>query len=285
MSRQADRTVLSVYGKLSRKGSIQSLLLDKPQLIVEIYKLHSGRPRGADRPEILHELIAELSNSYLNRHRYSEVDIKCVNGEEYFLYNGIRISLTDEPRRGRNEIKLPCSFPNRSPGFFTVDSIQSASEVQGGLFSRLYVRQADWMAAFLDFKSIVNWLDDQRFENWSAKIASTSNGYPSNDAIVIYIPTQSVSAVEKAVPGIISQRTLSIPSSPFTRDIGNGVSVASEPIRIRRRNLSFGESRATLVAEVLIDVFKNNANVFHLSKKRCVELGINFNDISENQGI
>lgn len=180
-------------------------------------------------------------------------------------------------------VRMPCSRPNLSPGFFMYvhepDPDPSSRAVPGEA-TRYYVRHDDGDQALADWARCLERLTARRLA-FRTKLLSRRSAYPRNDAIVFYAGRHSeeVREIVTAVgrPGA--------PGSPLCVDIGSGVSQAEDPRdpRPAYRGQSFGEHRCRLIAEAILDVLDRGQPLDEALTARCEVANVDPGDLARNR--
>jgi len=226
--------------------------------------LHSGRSadmyknKDVERDAALETRLAEamphrnaVVSAWLNERR---------DGELLATIDGTRVRVpvervvSDAADHGDDVVYLamPAARPALSPGFFLADGSRGRSVRKPTL--RLYMNLESLAAAEAAWPLVLNCLED-RGVPYRLKIASSPHLVPRRDALVAYLGPESWDAVEEVascvgdLPGRGSQ------VSVLTEQVAPGVSVAWQPFAKtpgRPAGLSFGQHRATAVAEGLV---------------------------------
>ncbi|PPI56824.1 T3SS effector HopA1 family protein [Rathayibacter toxicus] len=196
--------------------------------------------------------------------KYREVQAKYLreidkNDVSEIVISGVRVAVTlpsSSSQRIPDEIvtvKMQTWRPRLSPGFFLTESAERPFVTLGPMV-RLYVHIENSADAPTIWGSLSSYLCELRVP-FRAKILAVAEMYPRHDALVLYLTRPSWPHLEDLVdrlsglPGVVSG------TSVFVREIRPGIGLAFQHIdsRDRYRQMSFGQHRATIVADSLID--------------------------------
>ena len=190
---------------------------------------------------------------------------------------------------GDLRLRLPCSRPNLSPGFFMFvhePATQATSRPLPGEATRFYVRHDDGDDALADWAACLRGLTGRGL-SFRTKLLSRRSAYPRNDAIVFYAGTHA-EAVREVVTGTQARRPE--PSggrhgSPLCVDVGAGVSRAEDPRDPRPpyRGQSFGEHRCRLIAEAVLETLDGGAPLEEVLVARCEEAHVDAGNLARNR--
>jgi hypothetical protein len=141
--------------------------------------------------------------------------------------------------------------PALSPGFFLV---QGTRAHRSGRVLRVYVHIPRWQDAAAIWGAALAHLERSR-ATYRAKVLSARELYPRRDALVVYLDPQcrhhapELAELLADLPGVGAQ------TSVFAHRLGPGIAAAWEPDdrRSGMAGMSFGQHRASLVAEALMD--------------------------------
>lgn len=152
-------------------------------------------------------------------------------------------------------VRLPAWRPALSPGFLVADGTR-ALEVTGDLL-RVYVHLRTEDALVNAWRIVLDALEEQG-TGYRAKATSAPGLLPRRDALVVYLGDAG-----QAAPALIAERLGAARGelspgrdvSAFAERVGPGVATGWEPRdrRAARRGLSFGEHRASAIAEGLLE--------------------------------
>ncbi|MEU1277922.1 T3SS effector HopA1 family protein [Streptomyces sp. NPDC005805] len=170
--------------------------------------------------------------------------------------------------------------PALSPGFFLVEG--TAPHRSAGLL-RVYVHITDWTAAPAIWRTALHHLEDCGAV-YRAKVVSSKYLYPRRDALVVYLDESSahlapgLAAVLGDLPGVGPETSL------FTRRLRPGVATAWEPNdpAPAMRGLSFGQHRAGVLAEALVDTADDPDAFPRVLRTLLVRAGVDPEDPSQN---
>jgi hypothetical protein len=151
---------------------------------------------------------------------------------------------------GPLSVRLPAVRPRLSPGFFLADGSRGRPAASPVL--RVYVNIQHVHAAPAVWGAVLTVLEDAHAV-YRAKVSSAPDLFPRRDALVVYLPRESWGAVATVASAVVGLPGVGADTSPFTHQLAPGVSIAWEPEDRRpgRAGMSFGEHRATAVAEGL----------------------------------
>lgn len=145
---------------------------------------------------------------------------------------------------------IPSVESRLSLGFMFYTSSAGAGHTSRLL--RLYRHLGDPDEAVDVWSSFIGWVEDRRLP-LRVKIVSRRSGFPRNDAMVVYLPSETLHAVGDIADHLRSDRP-NAPASLFCHQITNGVSVAWEPVDTAapRGGTSFGEHRSNTIARAVV---------------------------------
>ncbi|MFJ4002687.1 T3SS effector HopA1 family protein [Streptomyces sp. NPDC090023] len=248
----------------------------RDRLAVLIYEhLHAGRPerdetlpRSLRDPEferLLHAATPHPSTLY--RARLWGTD----GGLPVVQIDGVRVRLPETGPHGPTDpdgtlraaasraadgeewadIVVPSVRPALSPGFFLADG--SLGRPTDGAILRLYTHITHPKYAPAAWAAVLGALERAAVP-YRVKISSSPLLYPRRDALVVYLGTEELHALDTVRLAVQDVAGLGPDTSPFTHELAPGFAAAWEPDDDRpgRRNVSFGEHRAAAVAEGLV---------------------------------
>ncbi|GLX05641.1 T3SS effector HopA1 family protein [Microbispora sp. NBRC 16548] len=240
-------------------GSDDSL---RHKLCAALYdSVHAGRPaRDGHPPRTLREPDFEERLAAATPHRTTTVLGRLVSPPEgdafVALVDGLRVRMPAEQHSapspdGRLPLRVPALRPALSPGFFLVDG--SEGGIVEGPVLRVYVHITEPSAAPDVWRATLERLESSGLP-YRAKISSSARLFPRRDALVVYLGPRTwhlAGDVQAAVRGLagVGEET-----SAFVHRLAPGVGLAWDPQDRRpgMSRLSFGEHRATAVAEALL---------------------------------
>ncbi|MER7580828.1 T3SS effector HopA1 family protein [Kitasatospora sp. NPDC097691] len=182
-------------------------------------------------------------------------------GARIVEHHGVRVLLPaadpdDAPQAGPTGtgpvvLRLPAARPALSPGYFMADG--SRGTVAGRRLLRVYVHLRTVDAAVEAWHRVLGALEEAGVP-FRAKVTSSERLLPRRDALVVYLGTgawQAARTVAEAVRGLAG---VGEEVSLLAEELAPGVAVAWEPEDQRpgRRTLSFGEHRASTLADALV---------------------------------
>lgn len=234
-------------------------------LVAALYEvLHSGHRQGSARSRSLRIPAFEKQLVAATPHETAAVRANLVQapedaGDAIVEIAGVRVRVpstavhVDRPWCAGDAVTvdIPAARPALSPGFFLADG--SHGPAQAAPFLRVYVHVASPESApQLWHKALV--LLEEAGVPYRAKILSSPDAYPRTDALVIYLGADTWPRVKDVPPQLAELGGTSPGTSVFTQELAAGVALAWEPDdgRPGRTRLSFGEHRATAVADALI---------------------------------
>ncbi|MFD3753510.1 T3SS effector HopA1 family protein [Streptomyces cyaneofuscatus] len=211
-------------------------------------------------------------------------------GEESHLVElgGVRVRVPVEQVRAA-EGAVPGSLvevvntplrPALSPGFFLVEGTAPHRSAE---LLRLYVHITGWTFAPAIWRSALHHLEGCGAV-YRAKVVSSTYLYPRRDALVVYLDESSahvapgLAEVLADLPGVGSRASL------FTRRIRPGVATAWEPRDPApgMQGLSFGQHRAGVLAEALVDTADDPEAFPRVLRTLLVRAGVDPEDPSRN---
>lgn len=171
------------------------------------------------------------------------------------LHQGLRVFVPDsrvlERAQATAQIALNSLVTRLSVGFSFFTS--SAGAGSGSRTLRLYRAAVDADDALGAWGRLTEWLES-RHVSARAKILSSSEAYPRNDAIVLYLPQESWNHVRE-LADLLASDDPRAGASVLAGRLTPGVGYAWEPDdpTLTRRTLSFGEHRAETIAKALVE--------------------------------
>ncbi|MBO4204806.1 hypothetical protein GSF22_02120 [Micromonospora echinofusca] len=154
---------------------------------------------------------------------------------------------------GTATVSLDAARPTLSPGFYLCDG--SAGSITGaGPILRLYLHLATADHAPGALAAGLGVLESRQVP-YRAKILSLPGSYPRRDAMVVYLEQPAWPVLDDLVEALSGVPGLVDETSPFARRVAPGIAVAWDPAdgRPGMRALSFGEHRARMTAEAVVD--------------------------------
>jgi len=182
----------------------------------------------------------------------------------------------------RVSVTVTAVRPALSPGFFLVDGSRAAAPGFGELL-RVYVHLTDADAAVGAWGKTLGLLEEQG-AHYRAKVLSARSLYPRRDALVVYLRQESWSLAHDLAGALRGLPGRGDDVSLFARPLAPGVAVAQEPADRRpgMRGLSFGQHRAGVLAQVLIEQRKTSGELAEILLHRFTEAGISATDPADN---
>lgn len=271
-------------GAGARRGSAPDSALElRKHLAGAAYEvLHAGRPADAvDPPYHARDLAFEQRLRDAVPHPLRTVTLPVVDSGSTWvtvLRDGVRVRMArparvapDEPPRppitGTVSVDVPSARAQLSPGFFVVDGTHTPDHARPLL--RLYVHVTDAAAALPVWADVLPWLQDAAVR-YRAKVLSSPALYPRRDALVVYLDARDVHHVP-ALAARLTGRPGVDPATPaFARSVAPGVAMAWEPADPRPEfaGLSFGQHRAHVLVEALLDAHEQHRPVGDLVRER-----------------
>ncbi|MBP0452197.1 hypothetical protein J5Y04_22020 [Kitasatospora sp. RG8] len=245
-------------GEVYEAGSPQALARTLGSVLYDT--LHSGRakPLGM-KPRSLRDAALDAALDAATGPRTTAAVgafVAEADGHTVVRLDGVRVRVPDEAVAGRSgdevTVVMPCARPGLSAGFFLADSSLPQPATRGPLL-RLYAHLDTPDVAPAVWGRLVEFLEEAGVP-WRAKIASSPTVYPRNDALVVYLPRPSWRVAGPCAEMLQATGLLADGTSPFTRAITASVGCAFEPDDpgTGRRDLSFGQHRAQVLAEALV---------------------------------
>ncbi|MGI5119818.1 T3SS effector HopA1 family protein [Marinactinospora thermotolerans] len=170
-----------------------------------------------------------------------------------------------------------------SPGFFLVDGTRSVHSA--GPILRLYVHLEKAEAALLVWEHVLRLLEESQTP-YRAKVLSSDVLFPRSDGLVVYLRPDSahiarrIPALLRGVDGIGTR------TSVFAVPISPGVAIAREPEdpRPHMRGLSFGQHRAGVLAQALVESVRDELPVEEVIGQQFTEARICASEPARNIG-
>ncbi|ARP73117.1 hypothetical protein LK07_28775 [Streptomyces pluripotens] len=266
-------------------------------LAEELYRRHHmGRTdEETPAPRVLRDtaLEARLLDAMPHRHLTRIVEPAGEGDDRHVpvLLDGVRVTMARErvdPTRiradGRLSVRLDAARPALSPGFFLCEGTVPA-RARSTATLRVYLHVTELEAAPGVWSAVLGLLETERLP-YRAKIASSRNGYPRQDACVVYLGPESWGAAELLADAARDLPGLGGNVSDFVRRLAPGVGAAWEPADDRpgMRRVSFGEHRAAAVASGLVSHAEDPAgrSLHEAVRDSLVEAGIDPADPAHN---
>ncbi|MDG0843983.1 T3SS effector HopA1 family protein [Staphylococcus equorum] len=256
-------------------------VLEKPknQLIQWLYSnLHTGNIDSYSNDFIkkLNDLDKKIIDSVEDPGIILKAQKEIVGGKEYTLIHGVRvIGKTDE----HESVRLPCFRPNLTPGFFMF--VHTENGIHSSPVKRHYI-YADNPSYGIDlWAKCVKELVDKNV-NFSAKVLSSSDSYPRNDALVFYSSDDYIKVEQILLQKVKENPKVLIDGSLLAKKVYKNLYTAEEPLMTNEIKQSFGENRCNAIADAIQDHFVTSVNFKLLLKQRLISYRINTDDLSEN---
>ncbi|CAL9327094.1 T3SS effector HopA1 family protein [Streptomyces sp. SudanB182_2057] len=179
-------------------------------------------------------------------------------------------------------VAVTAARPALSPGFFLVDGARPVERGPGALL-RVYLHLTDAEGAIGVWSDALHFLEG-RHANYRAKVLSARPLYPRRDALVVYLRHGSWDLAHDLAQALRGQPALGDGVSLFARPLAPGIAAAWEPADQRpgMRGLSFGQHRAGVLAQALIEQRKTSGNLEEIVLRHFAEAGISATDPAEN---
>ncbi|MFD9511221.1 T3SS effector HopA1 family protein [Streptomyces mirabilis] len=181
------------------------------------------------------------------------------------------------------DVETTAIRPALSPGFFLVDGSRPTTVRSDVLRVYVHITSPDdaphvWGTALRHL--------EENGAHYRAKVLSAPTLYPRRDALVIYLRhgswglADALADVLRRLPGLAPDVSL------FTRPLAPGVAAAWEPDdrRAYMRGMSFGQHRAGVIAQALIDHKKGLGALPQTLAERMSEASIRLDDLASNTG-
>lgn len=193
-----------------------------------------------------------------------------------------RLRVTGQPTVG--ELVTVANDPRRpalSPGFFLV---QGTRPHRSRTLLRTYVHIVDPRHTASLWGQVLELLESAQVA-YRAKVLSNPTLYPRRDSLVVYLDpahagfAHRIAEVADGAPGTAAE------TSCFTQRLAAGVAIAWEPADDRpgMSGLSFGQHRATVVAEALIEAAHTGQPLEELLRAELRAANIDPDDVSRNR--
>jgi hypothetical protein len=116
------------------------------------------------------------------------------------------------------------------------------------------------------------------------KMLSSPLLFPRRDALVVYLDQSDDAAAHGLARALEGLSGLAAETSPFTQRLARGIALADEPADPRReyRGLSFGQHRAQVVVEALLEAAVGGERTHEAVLRSLVEANIDPRDLSRN---
>lgn len=205
-----------------------------------------------------------------------ETSTQNFNGHTYHVIQGVRIN---EEVNEDNSLVIPSSRPNLTPGFFMF--VHTNNGLHMNKVTRHYIYADAPQYAIELWSQCVNELVEKNV-SFSAKVLSSSDSYPRNDALVFY-SSEDKEKVEKVLIEHIERSPIDIKKgSQLASQLRYNLYTAEEPIQINGIQQSFGEHRCSAIADAIQDYFNTGVAFQLLLKQRLIANQIDIKDLSKN---
>lgn len=291
----ADLCSAAVAGEILAADDPQALRRELPHLVYEV--LHAGRrSRPGSLPFNLRDPDLERRLAAATPHATTTVAARYLDGHErgpdmLVERDGVRVWVPAAAvRRARPgdtattvaTMTVAAARPALSPGFFLVES--SVPARRSGPTLRLYLHLTDPTAAPAAWARVLGHLEDGRLP-YRAKVLSAPALYPRRDALVVYLPPGSWTAVDGLAALSADLPGLGADTSTFARRLRPGVASAWEPAdpREHTHGQSFGQHRAGVLGHALFDAVRDGADPCAALLTACREANVDPADPSRNR--
>ncbi|MBI5974391.1 T3SS effector HopA1 family protein [Staphylococcus canis] len=253
-------------------------VLERPkgELIQWLYSnLHIGNEKKNDFKKV-NNLDGDIYKRINDPGLKVDATLKNINGNDYVEVHGI---LLKENINKDGTVTLPCFRPNLTPGFFMF--VHTKNGMHKGAVTRHYVYSDSSDYAVELWVDCLQELIDKNID-FSAKILSSEESYPRNDALVFYSSGDS-DVVEEILKKKV-QNNFKTPDNPslLAETVTKNLSKADEPIKINGIQQSFGEHRCNAIADAIQDHFVTSVDFELLLKQRLKAYKIDLNNLSKN---
>ncbi|MGZ9550237.1 T3SS effector HopA1 family protein [Staphylococcus epidermidis] len=269
--------------RIELNGLYYTGVLERPknELIQWLYSnLHTGHIMFDEERHNSIKNLNDLNEQIITSVEDPGVSIKSqnqmVNGNNYALIHGVRVT---EKSDEYNSVVLPCFRPNLTPGFFMF--VHTENGIHSSPIKRHYIYADTPSYAIHLWSQCVKELVDKNI-NFSAKVLSSSNSYPRNDALVFYSSKDYLKVEEILNKNVQKNPRKSDFNSILAKKISENLYTAEEPYMTNEIKQSFGEHRCNAIADAIQDHFITSVNFKLLLKQRLISYSINPEDLSEN---
>lgn len=267
-------------GKIDKETYDDVLENQKSKLKQWLYSmLHTGNLNNQVKQssKTFNDLNQQIASSIKDPGIRVETSTLNFNGQIYNVIQGIRIK--EEVNEG-NSIVVPCSRANLTPGFFMF--VHTNNGLHINKVTRHYIYADTPQYATELWSKCVNELVEKNV-SFSAKILSSSDSYPRNDALVFY-SSEDKDKVEKVLIEHVKKAPIKIKKgSQLASQLTYNLFTAEEPIQTNGIQQSFGEHRCSAIADAIQDYFITGASFKLLLKQRFIANQIDINDLSKNK--
>ena len=171
-------------------------------------------------------------------------------------------------------VRVPSWRSRTTPGFLL--ALGDGHRTGTGATSRLYITCDSAAEALAIWPAVIGALSASGL-NYQVKALSSSFAYPRSDAIVAYVPEDSIlHLVATLVPIVEELPPPKTPASIFTRRFSSRLSAAEEPSdhRPSHRGLSFGQHRSRVLADALLRSATEGVDLHDSWKLEAIAAGI-----------
>ncbi|MGK8504483.1 T3SS effector HopA1 family protein [Nocardia asiatica] len=178
------------------------------------------------------------------------------------------------------DVRVSRIRPALSPGFFF---LVENKPILGCTELRIYIHLVSAEVAPPIWYCVLELLEGYR-ATYRAKILSRPWLYPRRDALVVYLAAGCSRLAMEIVDLVNPLEGIGEETSVFTQRLGRGVALGWEPNdpRPEMRRLSFGQHRATALADGLIDRHRGNDGIEVCLDRALRVAGINPSNPAEN---
>jgi hypothetical protein len=293
-----DELSATVEDRVVEGADLRDLQAGLSSALYEAY--HAGQRAQGPQPRRLRDLALEERLAAGVPHRHTAVRVTALprpardtgaGREVLVLREGVRVWVPEPTvSTGGGEdtlLTVPACRPAVSPGFFfAYGSVTEPREAAGAdpvLRVYLHLRSAD--------QAVEVWPDvlghlEGRAVPYRAKVLSAPSLFPRRDALVVYLAAPEAGLAREIADVVAGGHEVPSPTSAFVERMAPGVGVAWEPADPRggMRGLSFGQHRAAVIAQALLDGAQTGVALEEALGERLREAGVDPANPARNLG-
>ncbi|MFB9532823.1 T3SS effector HopA1 family protein [Nonomuraea roseola] len=283
-----DELSATVEDRLVEGADVRDLQARLSVALYEVY--HAGQRESGPPPRRLRdpELERRLADGMPHRRitvrvtRLPEPARDTERGREVLVVrDGVRVWVPEAIVRVADEdtlLTVSACRPAISPGFFLVHGsvIRSRETTVGRApLLRVYMHLDSADQAVGVWPDVLGHLES-RVVPYQAKVLSAASLFPRRDALVVYLAASEAGLAREIADVVSGRHEVPSPTSAFVERLAPGVGVAWEPAdpRRSRQGMSFGQHRAAVTAQALLDSAQTGVALEEALGERLREAGV-----------
>ncbi|MFF5204385.1 T3SS effector HopA1 family protein [Streptosporangium sp. NPDC000396] len=278
----------TVEDRLVEGADVRDLQAQLSAALYEVY--HAGQRESVPPPRRLRDPEMERRLADGMPHRRTTVRVTALpesardteRGREVLVVrDGVRVWVPESIVNVADEgalLTVPACRPAVSPGFFLVHGsvIRPPETTAGrGPLLRVYVHLGSADQAIGVWSDMLGHLES-RAVPYQAKVLSAAPLFPRRDALVVYLAASEAGLAQEIADVVSERHEVPSPTSAFAEQLVPGVGVAWEPAdpRRSRQGMSFGQHRAAVTAQALLDSAQTGVALEEALGERLREAGV-----------